>query len=101
MVDRSELPLVVREGLQDLLDCVAEGEAVHAERAVRLALFARTASTCHLDGVSRAACARGAGVSEETLRQYAVVASWWSAIELRYLLVERRGSTGTRISISH
>jgi hypothetical protein len=71
--------------------------AAEAEVAYRFA--AAAAHATRNGGID--ACARALGVSRQTLAPYALVASHWSAAELKHLLAERRNVHGDPISISH
>jgi DNA-binding NarL/FixJ family response regulator len=100
--DDDELPDDLRTLAGDVLDTFARERALHAEQAYRLALLAKAAfAHPSLKGSPIEACARAVGLSRQTLQPYALVATRWSAPELRHLLAERRNSRGEPISISH
>jgi hypothetical protein len=97
-----ELPDDLRTLAEDVLDSFAEEHALHAEQAYRLALLAKAAfARGSSKGSPIEACARAVGLSRQTLQPYAIVASRWSAPELKHLLAERRNTRGEPISISH
>jgi DNA-binding NarL/FixJ family response regulator len=91
----------LQQAVRDVLDCGADEEGAHAQKAYHMALFAKEALGVAEDAMSVGTCARLLGVTVETLRKHALVASRWSAPELRRLLLERRGPKDYRISISH
>jgi DNA-binding response OmpR family regulator len=100
--DEEALPDDLRALAEDVLDTFARERELHAEQAYRLALLAKAAfAREHVKGSSIEACARAVGLSRQTLQPYAIVASRWSAPELRTLLAERRNAHGEPISISH
>jgi len=100
--DDPPLPDELHKLAQDVLDTFAKERAVEAEQAYRLALLAK-AAFLHKSarGSAIAACARAVGLSRQTLQPYAIVATRWSAPELKQLLAERRNVRGEPISISH
>ena len=98
----SDLPEDLRILAEDVLDSFAREHALHAEQAYRLALLAKAAfARASPRGSPIEACARAVGLSRQTLQPYAIVASRWSAPELKHLLAERRNARGEPISISH
>jgi hypothetical protein len=83
--------------VKEALQAIKLQRAAEAEVAYRLAVAAAHATR---DG-GIDACAAVLGVSRQTLAPYALVASQWTAEELRHLLAERRTVHGDPISISH
>lgn len=97
-----DLPDDLRALAGDVLDTFAREHELHAEQAYRLALLAKAAfARGSSKGSPIEACARAVGLSRQTLQPYAIVASRWSAPELKHLLAERRNAQGQPISISH
>jgi DNA-binding response OmpR family regulator len=101
--DGEGLPDDLRALAEDVLDSFAKEHELHAEQAYRLALLAKAAfaRASSSKGSPIEACARAVGLSRQTLQPYAIVASRWSAPELKHLLAERRNAQGEPISISH
>jgi DNA-binding response OmpR family regulator len=101
-VDETELSEELQALVGDVLDTIASERALEAEQAYRLALLAKAAlASTTPRGSPIEACARAVGLSRQTLQPYALVASRWSAPELKRLLAERRNVRGEPISISH
>jgi CheY-like chemotaxis protein len=99
---REKLPADLRALAEDVLDSFAKERDLEAEQAYRLALLAKAAFAHRSPrGSAIEACARAVGLSRQTLQPYAIVASRWSAPELKHLLAERRNANGEPISISH
>jgi hypothetical protein len=100
----SALPPALASLAWEVLASEEHAERTHAERTYRLVLLARAADQLEKAGEVHDACAQCArffGVSRESIRQWTLVASRWSAKELHHLLVERRNAHGKRISAFH
>jgi hypothetical protein len=100
-LDARDLPAELQSALHGLLNIRADAEAVHAELALHLVLFAKEALAFGERDTTRASCVQSAGLTSERMRQYALIASRWTEADLRRLLVERRNRKGQRISVSH
>jgi DNA-binding NarL/FixJ family response regulator len=98
------LPVQLRDLTLAALDARDIADAAHAESGYRVVVLAGAADRheCLPGGIDPSErCAAALGLSDESMRQYALVASRWSAGELYQLLVVRRNSSGERLTATH
>ena len=100
--DNVELPHPLRALVEDARDALAEGRRVQATQIHRFALVARAALSDTSGGRGVAIrCAQELGLTHHSLQAYALLASRFSAEELRELLATRRNVHGVHLTVSH